>query len=1129
MQILLPLDPSESSNVAPAGFRLQRFEVLNWGTFDRQPWVLDLGGEIALLTGGNGSGKSTLVDGLLTLLVPNKRRNYNQASSGSGKKERDEKSYIQGAYGRVRVEDSYGSKPKFLREKGQPSILLAYFSDRLTKQDVTLTQVLWMDNGSAKKFFAIADAELSIAHDFSRFEHIADLKKQLKTKGVQIFEQFIDYSQQFSKRFGLTSDKALDLFNQTVSIKEIGGLNEFVRNHMLEKTDVQTRIQELQESYENLTISHAAIQTARKQLEALHPLAEEAEKYTKLQENIAVLQQLQSLAPKYFATKKLNILVRELEQIARQLEQLQQQKSEKEQQIATLRQKEKDLDYAIKQDSVGLRLKELSQEIEILKKEVDRKRGSADNYNSLAKKLGFVESEDRDTFHIARDNGTALDREIDTKLQRLEQNRDDLKLRLADTEKQKVELEAELTSLRSRTSQIPKSNLDIRDDLTRALNLEKTALPFVGELLQVKAEARVWEGAIERLLRGFGLSLLVPDVHYSAVNSYVNRKHLGGRLDYLRVINIAVNPSQRALDPQRVPYRLDIKQDNLLFSRWLQEQLIKQFNYVCCDLDCYQQEQRAITQAGLIKHGGERNTKDDRFRIEDRRQYILGWDNANKIKVLESELKQVKGEIAKIKEEINLLEQDRDRQAQRKSWLRDFMNFTEFTEIDWRSVRQDLSKLESDKQALEASSDRLRQLKVQLEEAQAEINEAEQQKEKSIGNIRTLSDRQQSYTKELNKCKELSHNVDELEIESFQKSISAKLRQYSMTLETINDDERDLSNYLQEKVRKGEKQQSDSQIAIARIMSSFKHNFSESTVELGTSLNYLDEYLSIKSKIELDDLPRHEQRFKQLMDENIAGTISVFKSNLERQEEEIQQSITELNNSLQKIDYTDSTYIHICCDKTTNREIRDFKEDLKICLADFIRPSEEDNEKLFTDIRTRLIERFKSEERWTNLVTDVRNWLDFSVSERYRSNNSEKEHHTDSSGKSGGQKVKLAYTILASAIAYQFGLDRDDSKQKSFRLVVIDEAFSKSDDSNARYAMDLFKNLDLQLLVITPKDKINVVESYLSSLHLVNNTPEGNFSSIVSMTIEDYHRNRQAILNHARSRSNSPEVQAEIS
>jgi uncharacterized protein YPO0396 len=265
-----------------------------------------------------------------------------------------------------------------------------------------------------------------------------------------------------------------------------------------------------------------------------------------------------------------------------------------------------------------------------------------------------------------------------------------------------------------------------------------------------------------------------------------------------------------------------------------------------------------------------------------------------------------------------------------------------------------------------------------------------------------------------------------------------------------------------------------------------------------------------------DDLPQHEQRFKKLMNEKVIIAISMFKSDLEKQEEDIKQSIEELNESLQKINYTDSTYIKLCCDNTRTREIRDFREDLKVCLGDVARQSAEDNEERFQNIRTRLIERFNSTERWTGLVTDVRNWLDFSVSERYRADQSEKEHHTDSSGKSGGQKVKLAYTILASAIAYQFGLTQDNAKQKSFRFVVIDEAFSKSDDGNARYAMELFKNLNLQLLVATPKDKINVIESYLSSLHFVSNTTAGDCSSIASISIEEYRHHRQVNLNSTR-------------
>ncbi len=62
------------------GFRLQRLEVLNWGTFDRRVWRYELDGRNGLLTGDIGSGKSTLVDAVTTLLVPAQRIAYNKAA-----------------------------------------------------------------------------------------------------------------------------------------------------------------------------------------------------------------------------------------------------------------------------------------------------------------------------------------------------------------------------------------------------------------------------------------------------------------------------------------------------------------------------------------------------------------------------------------------------------------------------------------------------------------------------------------------------------------------------------------------------------------------------------------------------------------------------------------------------------------------------------------------------------------------------------------------------------------------------------------------------------------------------------------------------------------------------------------
>lgn len=66
------------------GFRLERLEVLNWGTFDKRVWRLPLDGRNGLLTGDIGSGKSTLVDALTTLLVPAHRVGLQQGGGSGG-------------------------------------------------------------------------------------------------------------------------------------------------------------------------------------------------------------------------------------------------------------------------------------------------------------------------------------------------------------------------------------------------------------------------------------------------------------------------------------------------------------------------------------------------------------------------------------------------------------------------------------------------------------------------------------------------------------------------------------------------------------------------------------------------------------------------------------------------------------------------------------------------------------------------------------------------------------------------------------------------------------------------------------------------------------------------------------
>ena len=74
--------------------------------------------------------------------------------------------------------------------------------------------------------------------------------------------------------------------------------------------------------------------------------------------------------------------------------------------------------------------------------------------------------------------------------------------------------------------------------------------------------------------------------------------------------------------------------------------------------------------------------------------------------------------------------------------------------------------------------------------------------------------------------------------------------------------------------------------------------------------------------------------------------------------------------------------------------------------------------------------------------------------------------------------------------------------------MVIDEAFSKSDDKNSQYALELFKRLGLQLMVVTPSDKIHVIEPYVKKIFVARMPPGENESEVYTCSIEQFEAHR---------------------
>jgi uncharacterized protein YPO0396 len=1102
------------------GVRLDAVEIVNWGTFDKQIWQLHLGGDNALLTGDIGSGKSTLVDAIITLLLPGNKVAFNKAA-GAETRERDLRSYVLGHYKSERGEAGLSAKPVALRDHNSYSVILGRFRNEGYGETVTLAQVFWFKepHGQPARFHIVADRPLTIREHFSGFgRDINTLKKRLrKLPHVEIYDSFPPYGGAFRRRFGVASEQALDLFHQTVSMKAVGDLTDFVRNHMLEPFPVEERIGHMIAHFEDLTRAHEAVLKARRQIERLTPIVADCDAHAEVAALTEDLRASREALHAFFAGHKAALLDKRIVGLDADI-------ARHDERIAALRETRREQDSerdALKQailENGGDRIAALGREIDAKGAARAERQQRAEGYSRIAAGLGFAEPRDADAFLA---NRSAIVGEIETASAReadLQNKKVESEIAFRGLRDQHAELSEEIASLKSRRSNIPARMLGIRERMCDALKLDTEDLPFAGELIEVREDERAWEGAAERLLHGFALSLLVPDKHYAAVAGWVDATHLNGRLVYYRVQSRSGTVRPRR-DPRAMSNKLAIKDDSPFYD-WLQRQLDERYDHVCCaGLDEFRREEKAITRTGQIKAGGTWHEKDDRTRIDDRANFVLGWSNAAKIAALERDAAALESRIQKIGAEIGRLDSERTALQRRLALLERLSVYASFNELDWRSIALEIERLETERRELEDGSDTLKTLKAQLDGIEQKIATAQKRLEDSTDERsrleanRAMAEQQKGAAAA--DLATLGLEARERYFPRLEKLRPEALGEHRLTVESCDGHERRMRDWLQGRIDAHAKRLAGLRDKIVAAMRDYAHLWPEETQEVDTTVESAGEYRQMLATLESDGLPRFEARFKALLNENTIREVAGFQSQLRREADEIRERIDTINRSLREIDYERGRYILLEAEPTTDFEVRQFQQDLRACTEGSLTGSDDAaySEAKFEQVQ-RIIERFRGREgttevdrRWTRKVTDVRSWFVFSASERWRSDDSEHEHYSDSGGKSGGQKEKLAYTILAASLAYQFGLDVSAPRSRAFHFVVIDEAFGRGSDESARFGLDLFKKMGLQLLIVTPLQKIHIIEPYVAAVGFVHNE-EGRRSRLRNLTIEEYRAER---------------------
>ena len=1114
-------------NHAMAGFRLQFLEIYNWGTFDQKIWRLAPDGQHSLLTGANGSGKTTIVDALLTLLVPASRRFYNQSSGANNRRERDEKSYCLGAYGNIQFEQKGAATTQYLRTKDDYSILLACFRDDRLEQDVTLAQVRWFANHDLKRAYILSPQQLTIKTHLTPLDPAGEWKRRLRAyERTEIFDTFTQYSQRSAKIFGFKSEKALTLFAHIVGIKVLGNLNEFIRANMLEEQDIDDEFKKLREHYDNLLSVHNTIEKAQAQLGYLEPLIAQGEEYQAVASALNEVEETLELVPAYFAQQRLDLLTQAQQRKAQQLAQLENQLASARAEWQRCDSEKTDLEIAISKDETGEQIRNLEREKQTVAKERDARQRKAREYTALCEMLELPLHPDDATFYETMRRAKIRKQDIEHQLPDLHEQWSDYRALLQAHKKESQELFDEIRSLEGRQNQIPLKNISIRKGILAQIQASEAELPFIGELMQVKPAEKDWETAIERVLHNFGLILLVPHRYYRQVNKYVNTTDLMGRLVYYRVEPEQADTSEYDEHPASLLNKLELHPYSE-YRHWLRGQLRRSYNYICAEhLDDFQRYEKALTKEGLVKNF-DRHEKDDRMQGARQSNHVLGWDNSTKVHLIQTQRRELENTLDRVNGKLKEVERLREDLSAQRDLIARLLSFADYAEIDWQPDTLKIQQLGDEEQRLKESSDQLRELERQLHQVKTEIQQNKQAEDR-LGEQRVhlKRDMQEYAQQQAQDCAALTAYAQARrdacfpQIEPYVAALNLTL-----SLENLAAAAASTRDSIYRVLRERRQQLSRVEIDLVRLMHTFKTppeavtqrypSWTADTLDLHDAPEAFRDYGQLYQRIKNEDLPRHEERFKTWLNERVIVNFASFETSLDKQFKAIKANLKELNDSLKQIEFhtTPPTYIQIDA-----KELRDhgdagiaqFRQSLREVFANVSQIYDPPELEIsFRKVKT-IIERLTSDESWRRKVTDVRNWLEFGALENHRFDDSPKRYYDDSQGLSGGEKAKLAYTILASAIAYQFGIHQQNYQTKSFRFVVVDEAFSKVDPENALFAMELFQQLHLQIMVVTPLDKINIVEKFIHAVHYTENKNRQH-SAVYDLTIEEYHARKDAL------------------
>lgn len=1072
----------EAPATLPEQFRLTRFAVLNWGTFSDLVEI-DVAPKGFLFVGPSGAGKSTLLDANSTLMTPPRWLGFNQAANeGQGKdQDRNLMTYVRGAWSQQTGKNGEAVQ-QYLRE-GTTWSGLAQTYTCTTGREVSIAQVYWVrgrtsDRKEIKRTFLVADR----AFDLRELQPFADADFDLKVlraiSGLTVHDEFSGYRDRFSRMVGIEQESAFRLLHKTQSAKNLGDLNDFLRDFALDPPETFELANKLVGHFQDLREAHASVVDTRRQIEVLVPAREALERLTLERESLAGLAKTK-LDLEAFREQQMGLLLQDLVKEGRL------SISEKAEKAAELRQDEEDARTRLnillgkRNGAASAQIAQCEAALSSARSKLNTVESNQAILDAVAEAVVTTTPDTEDGYLDLRVAASKYIEDTQRRESELRSERDKLTLERHTSNVELRAVQAEIAALTRRRSNMPAKLLEWRARLCDALGLTEAALPFAGELVDVRKDQQDWKPAAERVLRNFAEHLIVSEDDFRAVSRFINDNHMGAAVKYFRAKPIQDNGRQ--LPARSLFGKLEFTDHSL--AAWLADKARTQFDIECVDsLDDLDHVRRGVTKEGQIKSDDVSYRKDDRRNIHDRSSWILGGDTQAKLDSCLARAQTLSDKLAGLNQSIEALEA----QSRTNTPVRQCEKLREMAWDDFdlgraqRTFDRAEEQLETAKEAMpdiDALNAQIAEEEDKHKQAQKSASALEAQCDAMLKDIGVLEARQQLLSPAL------------LGIELSEETQAAIQARYArpLTLENIDRATSDVKDLLAKEERTAQARASAEQNAMQNLFRDYVRDWPAKAANLDATEGSAPEFMEILASLELDGLPSHEQRFLQMLREQGTQELMRLSALLHAEHKAIKSRLADVNDSLRTAAFNPGTHLIIEAKDKQLPDVMAFRQALREAATDYLADSSpQEAERRFTLINA-LVTKMESQEaaakRWRDLCLDVRAQVDFVIRE-VDTAGQEVEVYRSGAGKSGGQRQKLTATILAAALRYQLG--GKETGLPKFSTVFMDEAFDKADAEFTDLAMNIFKTFGFQLVVATPLKSVMTLEPYIGGACFVH-------------------------------------------